>query len=157
MSDYALYILMRHDLKSMGPGRAAAQASHAANAFIHKYGKRKDVQSWQKQTKQGFGTAIVLSVCSQTLHDAINVARSWYKTPCDTVVDPEYSMTISTEMLYLIDQSRINRTSSRYINIDGPGEYLMIREEITCGYIFGDREKLKDLLDKFPLYPQKYE
>lgn len=156
MSDYALYILMRHDLKSMGPGRAAAQASHAANAFIHKYGKRKDVQEWQKQTKQGFGTAIVLSVDREKLADLIKSAKD-SKLVTDFVIDPEYTMTISSEVLDLIDVSLIDVQQSRYITIEGPGQYLLFRKEKTCGYVFGDRERLKPLLGELPLYPEKYE
>ena len=30
-----LYILMRNDMKSMNPGKAMAQASHASNAFVN--------------------------------------------------------------------------------------------------------------------------
>ena len=61
MKDLRLYILMRNDLDSMKAGRAAAQASHASNAFIHKFGKNEEVKEWANQTPQGFGTAIVLS------------------------------------------------------------------------------------------------
>jgi hypothetical protein len=39
--DLALYILMRNDLASMNVGRCMAQASHASNAFIYKFGKNR--------------------------------------------------------------------------------------------------------------------
>ena len=66
-----LYILMRNDMDSMNPGKAMAQASHAANAFV-----ANDIwemeqmpdgivdlkNQWQNETTQGFGTVIVLPV-----------------------------------------------------------------------------------------------
>jgi len=33
MDDLILYILLRNDMASMNPGKAAAQACHAANMF----------------------------------------------------------------------------------------------------------------------------
>ena len=34
-----LYILMRTDMDSLNPGKAMAQASHASNAFVYRWGK----------------------------------------------------------------------------------------------------------------------
>lgn len=68
-SDYALYILMRTDMDSMNPGKACAQAAHAANAFVdfmHFSGlttatTEKLCNEWREQTGLGFGTTIVLN------------------------------------------------------------------------------------------------
>lgn len=154
MSDYALYILMRYDLKSMGPGRAAAQASHAANAFIHKYGKRKDVQKWQKQTKQGFGTAIILSVDSDTLYNVINTATSGFKAPSNYVMDPEYVIRVTHEVAQLLSQNYDAAHCNYKFDYDtaDADTVSIVRSENTCGYVFGDREKLKDLLGTLSLY-----
>ena len=46
-----LYILMRKDLKSMNPGKAMAQASHAANAFVHSNPEMPDAFFMSGSTK----------------------------------------------------------------------------------------------------------
>jgi len=144
-----LYILVRTDLPSMGAGRAAAQASHAANAFIHSYGNRAEVKEWQKQTPQGFGTAIVLGVDFATLKQTCAAAIG-RKFPCDTVIDPDYVVSVSSEIIPYMnsDDSRIKIEPSP----TDSNKYLIHREEITCGYIFGDKEKLLELLGTLPLY-----
>ena len=48
-----LYILMRTDMDSMNPGKAMAQASHASNTFVFRFGKENLVKQWQGETKQG--------------------------------------------------------------------------------------------------------
>ena len=56
------YIIVRNDLNSMTPGRAAAQAAHAANqcqTFCDRSAGYL-VEQWQQQTDLGFGTTIVL-------------------------------------------------------------------------------------------------
>jgi peptidyl-tRNA hydrolase len=73
-----LYIIIRNDLSSMNPGKAIAQGSHAANAFVdhfHGYAQEynaKPMQSaiesatvvgfneWEQSTPQGFGTVLTL-------------------------------------------------------------------------------------------------
>jgi hypothetical protein len=73
-----LYILMRNDLDSMNPGKAIAQGSHAANAFVHHFhaysqeantrpvnsgvcgASIKAFAEWERSTTQGFGTVLTL-------------------------------------------------------------------------------------------------
>lgn len=155
--DLRLYILMRNDLESMSTGRAAAQASHAANAFIYKFGKRKNVQEWQKQTSQGFGTAIVLSVSFDQLNELKKVCLQAIlskEVHTDRVVDPDYAISISSELIPFINQEDI---SSGRIKIEpsitNANKYILHREEITCAYIFGDKELLKSLVENLSLYP----
>ena len=64
-----LYILMRTDMDSLNPGKAMAQACHAANlarAMAYSNETRHDIleafMEWECQTPQSFGTTIVLSV-----------------------------------------------------------------------------------------------
>jgi peptidyl-tRNA hydrolase len=145
-----LYILMRTDLPSMGAGRAAAQASHAANAFIHKFGGKADVKEWQKQTPQGFGTAIVLGVtfdqfqlkekCSKAMSQGFHA---------DSVIDPDYVISVSKEIMPFIDSKNLGHFEQSPAD---PDKYLLHREEVTCAYIFGDKEKLVELLGDLPLY-----
>lgn len=54
-----LYILMRTDLDSLNPGKAMAQACHAANCAVS-HASGHILSEWQDQTPQDFGTTIVL-------------------------------------------------------------------------------------------------
>lgn len=145
-----LYILMRSDLPSLSTGRAAAQASHASNAFIHKFGDNADVKLWQAQTPQGFGTAIVLSAnlfdITETLDECINSGLEFH----DTVIDPDYVVPISSELVRFlnIEDKRIKVEPSA----TDPDKAFIHRSEITCAYVFGDKERLAPILSRFPLY-----
>lgn len=90
MDTERLYILMRVDLDSMTPGKAMAQAAHAANAFIAEWPGASGVKEWQNQTPQGFGTTIVLAVLSEQELDELVNAAMIYGLPANTVTDPTY-------------------------------------------------------------------
>lgn len=144
-----LYILMRTDLGSMGPGRAAAQASHAANAFWHKYGGTADyIDEWAASTPQGFGTAIVLGATIDQITDLHKTALH-DKYPTELVTDPDYVISIPTEILPIIVNSAKSKIEQSPMD---PNKYLYHRSEVTCAYIFGDKEKLFPLLGSLPLY-----
>lgn len=129
----------------MSPGRAMAQASHASNAFIHRFGKRKDVVAWQKETKQGFGTAIVLSATlSQIKEVCFNLSD-----PHEFVIDPEYGIKINVELLELIDPRKILSENT----IVGDESVVIFKKEITCAYIFGDKDDLAPILGHLKLHP----
>lgn len=149
MNDY-LYILMRNDLPSLGAGRAAAQASHAANAFIHKFGKRTDVKAWQDQTTQGFGTAIVLSANLYDIAETLNDCGGDGFVVMDKVIDPDYVISISSEIIQFLSNDCKDIVVERSA-ID-PNKAFIHRSEVTCAYIFGDKDKLAPWLSKFPLY-----
>ena len=145
-----LYILMRNDLPSMGCGRAAAQASHASNAFIHKFGDNADVKLWQAQTPQGFGTAIVLSANLFDIVETLDECKNSGFDVHDTVVDPDYVVPISSELVQFLN------TEDKRIKVEpsatDPNKAFIHRSEITCAYVFGDKEKLAPMLSRFPLY-----
>ena len=152
MKDLCLYILMRTDLPSMGQGRATAQASHASNAFIHKYGCRDLVREWQRQTKQGFGTAIVLSVNREQMEELVDSATD-VGVPRGRVVDPDYVFTMNREQFDLVDEQKINYRA--FDEID-PMKVLVSKQEVTCAYIFIDRNQVEDkipTLSQLQLYP----
>lgn len=144
-----LYILMRTDLPSMGAGRAAAQASHAANAFIHKHGNTKDAKAWAASTPQGFGTAIVLGATLEQIELITNVAhaKGFYT---EQIVDPDYAISISAEIVPFLRQDlkgiKIEQSEK------DPTKYIIHRQEITCAYIFGNKEDLAPILGDLPLY-----
>jgi len=90
MTDSRLYILMRTDLASMNPGKGMAQAAHAANAMIHDWQGDEDVDNWQAQTSQGFGTTITLAVPTEgALVDMVAIADA-LGYPAALVHDPSY-------------------------------------------------------------------
>jgi hypothetical protein len=133
--DLALYILMRNDLASMNAGRAMAQASHASNAFIHKFGKEPEVKSWQRQTTQGFGTAIVLSADEFQIKMTDRRLFENDFTIKDYLIDPEYSYVVQSEFIGLIAE---DKHVMEPISKDD-GTWLAWRKEMTCFYAFGDR------------------
>lgn len=146
-----LYILIRTDLPSMTTGRAMAQASHASNAFIHKYGKRKEVQEWQKETKQGFGTAIVLAASLGEINDVFLQLNALFPNGIqDYVIDPEYGIKTNKEMFDLINPKKVQFTKT-IINDDG--SVILFKDEITCAYVFGDKDELNDIIGDLPLHP----
>lgn len=150
MKDYRLYILMRTDLASMSRGRACAQASHAANAFIKKWGHREEVQEWEKQTKQGFGTAIILNGgCGYNIHKLVRDVQK-KKFAADWVVDPEYGIQVSTEIYGLLDSDKYWCKPDNNTPIDG--KISIFRKVETCAYIFGDKEDLFPIVGELPLY-----
>lgn len=140
---------MRTDLPSMSVGRAAAQASHAANAFIHKYGNTKDAKAWAASTPQGFGTAIVLGA---TLPQIVECRKklTGQNVPNDSIIDPDYAIQFSSELLpYMVigDPSRRIEQSAT-----DPKKCILHRQEITCAYIFGNKDELAPILGDLPLY-----
>jgi hypothetical protein len=136
---------MRGDLASLVPGRAAAMASHATNAFMKKCGNRNDVRKWAASTPQGFGTAIVLRVDEDTLLD---ICDGNDKFPAELIVDPDYRIVVSEEIFSLIGSGKIKS----FTRLDTPDQISISREETTCGYIFGDKEELEETLGTLPLY-----
>lgn len=143
---------MRNDLPSMGPGRAAAQASHAANAFWQRFGHTGAAKEWASTTPQGFGTAIVLgATLSQIDKITDDAGRQGFGT--ELVIDPDYAISFSSELFPYI---KTDLPTDKKLFIEksekDPTKYILHREEITCGYIFGDKELLQPLLGDLPLY-----
>jgi len=153
MKDYRLYILMRTDLPSMGAGRAAAQASHASNAFVHKFGKHQEVKNWQNQTTQGFGTAIVLGTDKVTIDKLFHLSPLKLWVMKDEVHDPDYVILINREIESLL-RKQYNKHSQFWFDLPKPdGLVPLHRVEMTCAYVFGavDDPELTDIR-KLPLY-----
>lgn len=134
MNKPTLYILARTDLTSMNPGKMAAQACHAANAFIGKYhifngeGLYNDgVLDWIHSTPQYFGTTIVLDAKNLTTIQDIVSRYQNADMPADIVLDPSYPVR------------------------DGSVTHLLPLE--TCGYVFIDRDNPshKSVLDSYDL------
>ena len=131
-----LYILMRTDLTSMNAGKAMAQASHASNAFVYgelqrwmahpvKTGWEKfkmffglkvfvddDFLKWVNETKQGFGTVLVLAVNESQMRFTTTAAQK-YGLMADFVHDPTYPLR--------------DGDTTHFLPLD------------TCAYVFADK------------------
>lgn len=97
MHEPILYILMRTDLDSLNPGKAMAQACHAANQavdFITKKGSdsdRANLTKWEMQAGS-FGTTIVLDGgTEQNIRQKITSLQDGFMW-ANVVEDPEYPL-----------------------------------------------------------------
>lgn len=140
---------MRNDLPSMGCGRAAAQASHAANALMYHFGENEIVKKWASQTHQGFGTAIVLSASKKQIEDIWKMDTISDYNIKETVIDPDYVISIPSEIMPCIDDRRLDKFEQ---SPSDPTKYLYHRSEVTCAFILGDKDWLKEYLGNLPLY-----
>lgn len=158
---------MRTDLPSMNPGKAMAQASHASNAFVHTMTRKAEIEDgidiatdsflhrfgeWTRQTTQGFGTVLVLG-CKMTDIAEIDskVFDIRHELQFDKVVDPTYPYIVNSEIKDLIDSDRHTMDPHELES----GDYVCFREEITCAYLFGDKnsESIQNLVGHLKLHP----
>lgn len=142
MSESYLYIIMRSDLASLNPGKAMAQAAHAANQFIYEwYLKRLDKKPIEPQLKQirdwmgdrGFGTTITL-----------DGGENW--TDIDNIMNLSARHGLMSSYV----------TDPGYPVQDGAITHLITL--VTCAYVFVpglalDMFKTLQPLKKMPLHP----
>ncbi|MEE8113831.1 MAG: peptidyl-tRNA hydrolase [Nitrososphaerales archaeon] len=125
-----LYILMRGDLDSMNAGKGMAQASHAASAFAMCMTGDTSLlyKKWFIETRQGFGTVLVLSVNETEMRTAVTVGNQLGYI-CDVIHDPSYPIR--------------------------DGEICHFLPIDTCAYVFGDKNDplLSAVVGNFPLHP----
>lgn len=125
-----MYILMRVDLLSMNPGKAVAQGAHAANQCIFEIDMdsgmaRTDMlQEWRSETGAGFGTTITLGVNARQLAETIDMAKE-LGFHAGVVHDPSYPLR------------------------DGEVTHLIPLD--TCGFVFGRKAQLAQILDDLRL------
>lgn len=138
----------------MVPGRCMAQASHASNALVHKYGKNTEVKEWQRQTKQGFGTTIVLAASIERIDEIFAVERIKWHTNKGKVIDPEYVIRVPSEVANLMHQNYDAKFCSFQFDysISSDDKIAIVRSEVTCAYILGTKEELDPFLGNLPLY-----
>ena len=129
-----LYILMRTDLESMNCGKAIAQGSHAANAFVKHAqsksgnGKWEPFDTWRDETNQGFGTVLVLAVNETQMRTAADIAEK-LEYVSGVIHDPTYPL--------------VDGDTCHFLPLD------------TCAYVFGDKNDptLAAIVGNFPLHP----
>ena len=157
--DYRLYVLMRNDLASMTPGRCMAQANHAASVFEHDFGavskcQRAEVKEWKAQTKQGFGTCIVLAANLAQIENIFDTGemKDWIMK--GWVIDPEYGIRVTHEVAALLLQNYDAKHCDYTFDYTTADEktVAIFRKEKTCAFIFGEKEDLEPYLGELPLY-----
>ena len=151
---------MRTDIPSMNPGKAMAQASHSSNAFVHRVLKNRELpdelahqsKSWGEQTKQGFGTVLVLGCEMNDIKSVRSYCEGMQPEDIlfDEVVDPTYPYIVNGEIKDLIS----GPTHTNIPHELESGDFVCFREEITCAYLFADKEDLitKDLIGHLNLH-----
>ena len=154
--DLAVYVLLRTDLPSMNPGKAAAQVHHAGVQMMAKHSNRKLVQDYVADgVAQGavyFNTTIVLGA---TLTDILERGVAAEAAGDDvvvfnTVTDPSYPFFVeNAEVADLIPES-----TARAIKKMPDGKIVMVREEVTCAWFVGDRNdpQFRALFDGLDLH-----
>ncbi len=150
-----LYVLMRGDLPSMNGGKAIAHGAHAGGmatkiaqdpksslaAII-----REQFSAWEGD--RGFGVTLAIEVPSLDMLRGVVETASRAGYFADLVVDDTYPYRVPSELIALIDPS--------YHTLDPiPGEPLgtCFRVETTCGFVFGNKDRLVPLLSQFNLHP----
>jgi len=134
-----LYVLMRNDLASMNNGKASAQACHASDAFnklmLEEFGCDDKTSvaywprlywKWKTETTQGFGTVLTLAVNEVQMRTAVDIAQK-FGVPATIIHDPTYP---------LVD-----------------GDFVHFLPLDTCAVVFGDKNYVGQLVNKFPLHP----
>lgn len=123
-------------MASLNPGKACAQAAHAANQFVFTHGKKTSVKDWQLEAA-GFGTTIVLmadeekivNVLDQITEQRESISRQLSNKSFDIYSDAVYDPTYPVK----------DGNTTHYINI------------ITCAYVFGPVKEVSEFLNDIPL------
>jgi peptidyl-tRNA hydrolase len=142
-----LYIIARNDLNSLNPGKLAAQASHASNAFVHHFHNysrdnaaldssntkykllNKAFYEWENSTPQGCGTVLVLEGKMIDIAETVKIFSSMGYIS-GVFHDPTYP---------IVDGKVVH-----HIPLD------------TCAYIFVPNKEedltARNILEKYPLH-----
>lgn len=132
-----LYILMRNDIPDLSPGKACAQAAHAANDFMRDMEEQKnnlyskvycEYKNWLSEGKS-FGTTIVLDANLTQLEKL----ESW--------VDENFD-----RMTYR------NITDNTYPITNYYGKHYTV-ETLTCSWFFAYTEEQTQMVSHLKLYP----
>ena len=130
--DVRLYVIVRSDLASMTAGKAAAQATHAANKCVWQI-QNLDAKEFESKFKsmlktwegdRGFGTCIVLAAPIAELVKII-IQCSQHSIQSGIMNDPSYPLR------------------------DGDFTHLIPLD--TCGYVFGTKEEVEPFLNHLSL------
>ncbi len=115
-------------MDSLNPGKAMAQAAHAANQFGWSQSAEEDKNypTWIHQSGLGWGTTIVLDIGNE--ETLISIVRKAGKAgmPAASIIDPSYPIS--------------------------DGDVVHHIPLVTCGYVFGMKDEVSPFLGEYPLY-----
>jgi peptidyl-tRNA hydrolase len=135
--DLTVYVLVRNDLPSLNPGKAAAQVHHAGVQMMVKHANHALVKSYISDgvagKADGFNTTLTLSASLPQIEACIGKVKN-LEALCDIVVDPTYPFFVDREIAPFLE---LNQQVTR-IGGNGPME-LFLRNELTCAWALGDR------------------
>jgi peptidyl-tRNA hydrolase len=166
-----LYGLMRTDLASLNTGKAVAQGMHAANMLSYhmRRGMVKLVTSETMATKSWAYIDYVTAKTASIVHDqrayrtAIENLMMFQQWESSAKRTPGFGVTIvlsieSEAMLHAVVAAArdigalaAHTHDDSYPITDGKVTHQIPLD--TCGYVFGDKEKLAILLGQFGLHP----
>ncbi len=130
LDDPILYLIMRTDLDSLGPGKGMAQACHAYGAVKKVIRSnlvlQQDFLAWMSQTEQEFGTTIVLGGTIHEIDTILYKAKHIKNMASGWVHDPTYPVS--------------------------DGDIIHVLPMDTCGFVFGERRDIKELTRELNLY-----
>jgi len=142
------YIIARSDLRSMNEGKLAAHGQHAGVQMVAKYYDHPDVKEYIRLGLEHgadfFNTTLCVEADKATLELVVEMSkRLGYLA--DTVVDPSYP--------YFADKETVVALGSPYVKEYRDGKVLMLRPELTFGWVLGDKNDpvFDGLMAKFPL------
>lgn len=139
-----LYIFMRTDLPSLNPGKAMAQAAHAANIVSEKFKDRPNYQEWVGN--RGFGTTIVLGATLTEINKAVEdteLAGAF----SGIVTDPTYPTPIPDEEIAAMLAPNFTPQRS-----ETTGRITVYHPVVTCGFAFGQKSIITDKVTYLKLH-----
>lgn len=151
--DIAVYQLVRTDMPSLNTGKALAQAHHAGVQLAIKH---KDKPIFKQYIADGiaqgadhFNTTLTMSADIVLIKKILGAARK-AKFLVDSIIDPEYPFIVSKEIASLIPMTDKVKIVKEYLD----GTVLMLRPELTIGYVIGDRNnpEFRAIVDELELH-----
>jgi len=133
-----VYVLIRNDLPSLTPGKAAAQVHHAGVQMISKYGHLPTVQNYVNSGKSDgadhFSTTITLSATMQDIETAMARIKNVENCVYDIVIDPAYPFLVDPEITPFLTGNQ----DIEYVSSTGDKD-LFTRNELTVAWALGDK------------------
>jgi hypothetical protein len=128
-----------------------AQANHAASVLEHEFGenskcRRQEVRDWKGQTKQGFGTCIVLAASKEKIDKIFSTGELKRWIMKGWVIDPDYCIRVTHEVAQFMKGVKFIPESADEKTI------AFTRVEKTCAFVMGTKEELEPYLGDLPLY-----
>jgi peptidyl-tRNA hydrolase len=152
--DLAVYVMVRNDLPSLTPGKAAAQVHHSGVQMMVKHPTHKLVRQYiEDGVAQGadqFNTTLTVSANLRQIETAISRAKSM-DVLCDILIDPTYPFFVDPEVATLLEA---NPSVTRVGPVGNSGQELFLRSELTVAWMLGDRKDslFKSIFESMPLY-----